>query len=223
MMDNSAFESLKSPCFDNFYDTHNMLTLWQSALHDPAIVHCHIRGPKWSGKTHILSSTLHIAHQEGQVAVWLTSDDFTSDKLLEKDYAQWFYLDDIDVLTPAQQSIFVAWMNQTIASGGKIFTTSGLQTDMLCNDVRSRLQSSFIITLGYPDDDVAWAHVMRLFFLRHYIVIPDKIVRCILDVTQGVAERIFPLMCELAHQPRQLTFQRVHAIYRALQRDIECS
>ena len=216
-MYNVDFESLKLPEFDNFVDLGNILSLWQAAILDPNVVHYHIQGPRWSGKTHLLEATLHATHDWPRAALCLHAEDFTVDKLLERDYADWFYFDNIDQLNSAQQSIFIAWLNQCIAHQGKIFTSSSMDTSVFYNDLRSRIQSSFTVTLHHPQCDDDWCRMLTMFFLRYHIHVSPRIMLCILDVTERIADSIFPLVCELAHQSRPLTFQRVHATHRMLQ------
>lgn len=210
-------ESLRRPSFDKFCDVSGVLDLWQSALMDSSFSHYHIQGPASSGKSYLLESTLDVAFARNKSAVFLTPEYFTHSKLLEVDCAQWFFVDDVHLLDASQQSVFVAWLNQCMVHECKVFTTSRLlPIESLCGDVSSRIQSAFMINLRYPEDDAQWKDLIHAFFFRHYIQVPQQVIDSILQMTSRKAERIFPLISSLAHQPLKLTASRIRKVYLTL-------
>jgi len=215
-MHDVGFESLKLAQFDNFVDTAGILPLWQVAILDNQIMHYHVWGPRWSGKTHLLEATLHGTQDMQRLAVCIQASDFNSETLLEMDYADWFYCDNIDTLTLSQQAIFIAWLNQCIARGSKVFTTSGLDASHMCNDLSSRLQSAFLVRLDYPTLQEDWHKLVSYFFARHHIEVKPNIINYILDIASYDPKMLFPLMHELAHQSRQLSFPTIRTAYRNL-------
>lgn len=211
-------ESLKPPCMNDFCDIGQVKSLWVSTLLDPTISHCHLQGPPCSGKTFLLEATLDIAHAMNKSVAFLTPDHFTHNKLLEVDFAEWFFLDDLEQLSQDEQTVFIAWLNQCLLHGCKVLTTSGmLPVKQWRDDLSSRIQSAFILTLAHPENDAQWEMIIVLFFKRHYIHVPSHIITVILQVTSRNPQKIFSLMNVLAHQPLRLTASRIRNSFLAMQ------